>query len=165
MELSFLNFLQSLHHPLIDALMVFFTKLGNGAMVWLMFAGYFYFYKKDKKMATQILVGLLMTVLIGAFILKPIFMRARPFNFLENITLLIKAPIDYSFPSGHTATSVVCSYLISCRYKKLRIVVIPLAVLIAFSRMYIGVHYPTDILGGVVLGIVCGMVIRKYSKS
>jgi undecaprenyl-diphosphatase len=86
-----------------------------------------------------------------------VFGRIRPFDVNTTIELLIRKPRDYSFPSGHTAVSfAVATSLYLCGYNRLCILAFVIAAMIAFSRMYLYVHYPTDIIGGVVVGIVSG---------
>jgi len=102
-------------------------------------------------------------------ILKNIFARTRPFDVKEGISLLITAPKDFSFPSGHTAASFTAvAALYFAGEKKLWKISCAVAVLIAFSRMYLYVHYPTDILGGIIVGIVSGLVgayiIKRVQK-
>ena len=90
-------------------------------------------------------------------ILKNLVARVRPFDVNTAVQLLVKAPRDFSFPSGHTAasfTAVMALYLTG--EKKLFLPALVLAVLIAFSRLYLYVHYPTDVLGGVFVGLLCG---------
>ena len=93
--------------------------------------------------------ALCIDVIVCNGILKNLFARTRPFDVNEAVQLLITAPKDFSFPSGHTAASFAAE-------KKLWKVSLVLAVLIAFSRMYLYVHYPTDILGGVLVGLGAG---------
>lgn len=101
--------------------------------------------------------------------LENIFARTRPFDVKEGISLLITAPKDFSFPSGHTAASFTAvAALYFAGEKKLWKISCAVAVLIAFSRMYLYVHYPTDILGGIIVGIVSGLVgayiIKRVQK-
>ena len=95
-------------------------------------------------------------LLCGNLLLKPLIGRIRPFNVQDAITLLIAAPLDYSFPSGHTMSSFAAAMVLLLTDRRMGIPAMLLAGLIAFSRMYLYVHYPTDILGGALLGILCG---------
>ena len=103
--------------------------------------------------------ALLLGVLICNVTMKPLIARVRPYDFqLEHfqkyIVLLVETPNDYSFPSGHTIASFEAATVLLVKNKKLGIPAMILAVLIAFSRMYLYVHYPTDVLASVVLGII-----------
>ena len=116
-----------------------------------------------------LMAALLVDLVICNGILKPLVHRIRPFDVKTGIELLVKRPTDYSFPSGHTAASfasVTALYLAG--EKKLWIPALVLAVLIAFSRLYLYVHYPTDVLGGVVAGLAAGALgywlMKKVSE-
>ena len=105
----------------------------------------------------KIILGLALGAIIGNLMLKHLVARPRPFKIDNTRALLIKAPKDFSFPSGHTAASFAAvAALYFTGEKKLWKVSLVLAVLIAFSRMYLYVHYPTDILGGVLVGLGAG---------
>jgi undecaprenyl-diphosphatase len=91
-------------------------------------------------------------------ILKPLVARIRPCDVNTAVQLLIARPTDYSFPSGHTAASFAATFALYFSRKKLWIPAIGLAVLISFSRLYLYVHYPTDILAGVMIGIIMGFL-------
>ena len=103
------------------------------------------------------MAALLVDLVVCNGILKPLVHRIRPFDVKTGVELLVNRPTDYSFPSGHTAASfasVMALYLAG--EKKLWIPTLVLAVLIAFSRLYLYVHYPTDVLGGIAVGAVAG---------
>ena len=98
-----------------------------------------------------------MDALLCNLILKPLVARIRPYDVNTAVQLLVSKPVDYSFPSGHTAASfasVVALFMAGER--KLWKPALVLAVLIAFSRLYLYVHYPTDVLGGLILGLIAG---------
>lgn len=117
---------------------------------------------KTRKVGILVSVALLLDVLTCNVILKPLIARTRPYDVNKAVELLIRAPRDYSFPSGHTAASfAAAAALWFADKKKLAIPALVLAVLIAFSRMYFYVHYPTDVLGGAILGMVCGWLSYK----
>lgn len=98
--------------------------------------------------------------------IKPIVARTRPYEVNSAVSLLISKPIDYSFPSGHTAISfTIVSVLYFFRMKKYWIITFVLACLIAFSRMYLYVHYPTDVLAGAIVGTFSGWITVKWSQS
>ena len=105
---------------------------------------------------------IILDVLLCNGLLKPLVARIRPCNVVKNINMLIPIPKDFSFPSGHTAVSfAVTSALYFCK-NKIWIPSVLLFFLIAFSRMYLYVHYPSDILGGVVLGILVGKLAYDF---
>ena len=159
-EFSFLYFLQELHHPVLDKIMVFITSLGNDGLFWIGLALFMVFFKKYRKCAVSIAFSLILMELIGNVILKELIMRDRPCWIDPTVELLVKAPSSYSFPSGHTFAGFASAVTVFLNHKKEGIAAIVLASLIAFSRMYIFVHFPTDILGGIVFGI--GVAVLVY---
>lgn len=168
-ELRFLDWLQTIHNPVLDAIMVFITTLGDAGIVWIIFAIILCIIPKTRKAGVTLGIALLFDVIICNLILKNAVARTRPFEYREGLELLVKRPNDYSFPSGHTAASFACiTGLLLVKEKKLFIGALIVGVLIAFSRLYIYVHFPTDILGGIVVGIVSGLggwlIARRFKK-
>lgn len=168
-EIRILDWIQSLHTPVTDILMCFVTKLGNAGMIWILLAAILIFIPKKRRSGAILAVALCVEVLLCNGILKNLFCRIRPCDINMSIQLLIARPDDFSFPSGHTASSfaaVAALYL--AREKRLWKLALVLAVLIGFSRMYLYVHYPTDIVGGVIVGIAAGYIgyriIKKLQK-
>lgn len=159
-EFSFLYFLQELHNPVLDKVMVFITSLGNEGLFWIGLAILMLFFKKYRKCAVSIAISLVLMELIGNVILKDLIMCDRPCWIDPTVELLVKAPSSYSFPSGHTFAGFASAVTVFLNHKKEGIAAIVLAGLIAFSRMYIFVHFPTDILGGIVFGI--GVAVLTY---
>ena len=117
---------------------------------------------KNEKIWTAMLVGLCIDVIVCNGLLKNLVARTRPCDVNTAIQLLISHPTDYSFPSGHTAASFTAvAALYFSGDKKIWKAAIVLGILIAFSRMYLYVHYPTDILGGILVGIFSGFIGSK----
>lgn len=161
-EFEFLDFLQTMHTPLITKIMKAASKLGDAGFIWILLTGVLLVIPKTRKVGILVSVALLLDVLTCNVILKPLIARTRPYDVNTAVELLIRAPRDYSFPSGHTAASfAAAAALWFADKKKLAIPALVLAVLIAFSRMYFYVHYPTDVLGGAILGMVCGWLSYK----
>ncbi|MFR3063893.1 phosphatase PAP2 family protein [Peptoniphilus sp.] len=162
MELQFLKFLESIHSPILDKLMVFITSLGNGGIFWIGLGLFFLLQnnKTSKKKALGLFLSLIIFSIVGLLILKPLIGRPRPFM-IESFNLLIKPPMGYSFPSGHTGSSFAAAFALYYYNKKEGILALILAALIGFSRMYLSVHYPTDVLAGFVLGGLSSLVATK----
>ena len=115
-------------------------------------------------------VALIADLIICNVILKPIVARIRPYSINQTVQLLVTPLKDYSFPSGHTAASFASvSALYFAGRKRMAAGAFVLSVLIAFSRMYLYVHYPTDVLGGLIIGLLCGwiadMIIQKVMEK
>ena len=110
-------------------------------------------------------VALIADLIICNAILKPIVARPRPYSINKTIKLLVPSLRDYSFPSGHTAASFASvSALYFAGRKRLAVGALVVSILIAFSRMYLYVHYPTDVLGGLIIGLLCGWVADVIIK-
>lgn len=162
MELEFkvLDFIQDfLRCPFLDFLMPKITVLGNSGIIWIIAAIVLLITKKYRRGGLALAVGLIAMLVIGNLTLKPLIARTRPFELVEGIELLISAPSGFSFPSGHTMSSVVAASILTMIDKRFGYVAIPLAVLIAFSRLYLYVHFLTDILGGIFIGAIISIVI------
>lgn len=169
MELRFLDFLQTIHTPLLDKILAFITSLGNAGIIWIVLAVVLLILPKTRKAGIIVAAALLVDLILCNLILKNLVARVRPYDVNTAIAILIKKPLDFSFPSGHTAASFAAmTALFLTKMKKAWIVALILAVLIAFSRLYFYVHYPTDVLGGIVVGILSGVIgyaiVEKLDK-
>lgn len=169
MELRFLDFLQTIHTPLLDKILAFITSLGNAGIIWIVLAVVLLILPKTRKTGIIVAAALLMDLVLCNLILKNLVARMRPYDVNTAIAILIKKPLDFSFPSGHTAASFAAmTALFLAKMKKAWIAALILAVLIAFSRLYFYVHYPTDVLGGAVVGILSGIIgyaiVEKIDK-
>lgn len=169
MELRFLDFLQTIHTPLLDKILAFITSLGNAGIIWIVLVVVLLILPKTRKTGIIVAAALLMDLILCNLILKNLVARVRPYDVNTAIAILIKKPLDFSFPSGHTAASFAAmTALFLAKMKKAWIAALVLAVLIAFSRLYFYVHYPTDVLGGAVVGILSGIIgyaiVEKIDK-
>lgn len=169
MELRILDFLQTIHTPLLDKILAFITSLGNAGIIWIVLAVVLLILPKTRKTGIIVAAALLMDLVLCNLILKNLVARVRPYDVNTAIAILIKKPLDFSFPSGHTAASFAAmTALFLAKMKNAWIAALVLAVLIAFSRLYFYVHYPTDVLGGAVVGILSGIIgyaiVEKIDK-
>jgi len=160
-----LNFLQAhMTSPIMDKVMLFITSLGNLGIIWIVFALIFLVFKKHRKMGAAMLIALLIAVLLGDAIMKPLIHRIRPFVNGTPVNLLI-TPVDYSFPSGHAFSSFAAAIAIWCYKRNWGIWAAILAALISFSRLYLYVHYPSDVIAGMILGIGAGIASYYIVES
>ena len=132
-------------------------------MFWILVAVALLFFAKYRKTGFSMGMALILGLLVCNIFLKPQVARIRPYNFQlqeygREITLLVKGLNDYSFPSGHIIASFEACTVLMLHDKRLGIPATVLAILIAFSRLYLYVHYPTDVLVSVVLGILFGIL-------
>lgn len=156
LDFAILHFLKNTFScEFLDFLMPVVTALGNGGIVWILAAVALIITKKYRKFGFFLLAGLLVGLLIGNVCLKNLVARPRP-CWIEDVCLLINNPTDFSFPSGHTLSSVIAAFILTKANRRFGFVAVPLAALIAFSRLYLYVHFPSDILASVILGLIIG---------
>lgn len=141
-----------------DAIWKFFSILGNGGAIWIAAAIALLFFRKTRRAGAAMLVAMLIGLLIGNVWLKEWIMRPRPFVTHAELTALLDPGDQWSFPSGHTLSSFAAATALCFFHRKSGAAAYILAILIAFSRLYASVHYPTDVLAGLLLGILCGFV-------
>lgn len=161
MELEFgiLYGINNLHNPVLDKIMVAITNLGDAGLIWIGIAIILLFRKKTRKCGGLMLASMALGLIFGNGILKNLIARERPCWIDSNIPLLVPTPHDYSFPSGHTLASFEAAVMIFLHNKKWGVISFVLAILIAFSRMYLFVHFPTDIVCGAALGTLISIFV------
>ena len=157
MELTILDWIQSIRTPAGDVVIPLITRLGDAGIIWILLAAVLLIFPKTRKSGAILAAALCVDVILCNGILKNLFGRLRPCDVNTSIQLLIARPDSFSFPSGHTAASFAAvAALKLAGERRLWKPALALAALIAFSRMYLYVHYPTDILGGMAVGIFAG---------
>lgn len=163
--LIFIN--NNMHVPITDKIMIFISSLGNWGMVWILISFFLIINKKYRKIGVMTFIALLLSTLLGEVLLKHLVHRMRPFTYVPAVKILIKKPLSYSFPSGHTASSFAAAGILVRYFKKYSIIILSLALLIAYSRLYLYVHYPSDVLAGIILGLACSEIINNlfYHKK
>lgn len=149
---------ENIHCAFLDTVMPLITMLGDAGIFWIALSVLFLLFPKYRKIGLGMGAALLMGVLVCNVTMKPLFARIRPYDYqLEHfgrtIQLLVATPHDFSFPSGHTLASFEAATVLLINNRKLGIPAMILAVLIAFSRLYLYVHYPTDVIFSVFMGI------------
>lgn len=158
-EIEFLNSIQHLlRNEFLDAFMPFISSLGNAGIFWILLTAVLLIIPKTRKAGVASAIALLLMLVTGNMILKPLVARLRPFTVNTAVELLIPPPTDFSFPSGHTFASFASATAILKNNRKLGIPALILAALIAFSRLYLYVHFPTDVFFGLLLGILAGLI-------
>lgn len=163
-DLPILDWIQAhLQCGFLDTVMPIITLFGDGGVFWIAVAVVLLFFAKYRKTGFSMGMALVLGLLVCNIFLKPQVARIRPYNFQlqeygREITLLVKGLNDYSFPSGHTIASFEACTVLMLHDKRLGIPATILAILIAFSRLYLYVHYPTDVLVSLVLGILFGLL-------
>lgn len=161
MDKSILYFFSTtLSNPFFDKLMPLITNLNNHGELWIGMSIVLMLNKNTKvrKLGMSMLIAVAFGYLVGEATLKNIIGRQRPTGEEFAYDFLVKVPTSFSFPSGHTTSSFAAFGVCWFSKAKYRYWVLVLAILMAFSRMYLHVHYPSDVLGGILLGIICGKV-------
>lgn len=144
---------------LLDWIFKIITFTGNGGMIWILVGFALVLKKNTRKMGLCVFLCLAATAIVNNLILKEIFDRTRPFVADPSIELIIKAPTDASFPSGHTASSFTAATAIFLYDRKKGCYAYLYALLMGFSRIYLQVHYATDVIGGMIVGIVMAKLV------
>lgn len=162
-EEEFLLYLQNnVRTEFLNHVMQFFSFLGNFGWFWIVLCIVLIAVKKTRPIGIIAAAALVASLLIVNGIIKPVVSRTRPFVSIEELTLITRKPLDSSFPSGHTSSAFVVScaitWCLSGKKKWLGVILIIIASLIAFSRLYLGAHYPTDVIAGLLLGITISVV-------
>ena len=164
MEIHILDMIQNLRTPIGDVVVPLITRLGDAGIIWIILTVLLLIIPKTRKTGVIMMAALLVDVLLCNVFIKNLVARTRPFDVNTAVQLLVAKPRDYSFPSGHTAASFASgTALYLAGEKKLWKIALVLAVLIAFSRLYLYVHYPTDVLGGIITGAIAGYIGYKLT--
>ena len=155
---------QHLANDFLNALVPRISSLGEGGGIWVALSIRLLLFPKTRKAGLASGIALLFMLITGNMILKPLVARLRPFTVNTAVELLIPPPTDFSFPSGHTYASFASASAIFRNNRKIGIPALILASLIAFSRLYLYVHYPTDVLFGILFGILAGWIGNLISN-
>ncbi len=156
---TILRTLQQLRNPFLDVLVPIITFFGNAGWLWIAIGIAFLCYRPYRKQGIFLLAGLLLGLIIGNGILKNLVARPRPCWLDPSVSLLIGTPHDYSFPSGHTLSSFIAATVLTKSARPIAIFAWVMASLIALSRLYLFVHFPTDVLFGALLGVGIGICV------
>ena len=161
-ELSLLEFIaEHMHSGVLDYLMPIVSGLGDLGIFWIVLALVLLSLPQDRARGAQVGLAVLLSGIVCNLLLKNLVARPRPFEFQPLLDLIVAAPHDFSFPSGHTTASFAAATVLMLSGWKAAPVAVLVAVLIAFSRLYLNVHFPTDVLAGVLTGVALGFVTTK----
>ena len=153
---------QHLRSDMLTPFMKSVTFLGNGGWFWILCAVVLLVIPKTRKTGCAAALSLIFGAIVTNLLLKNIVARPRPFAEIEALIPLITKPKDFSFPSGHTTASfAVALVMLRMLPKKFGIPAVVLAALVAFSRLYLGIHYPTDVLAGALVGWLSALCAMK----
>ncbi|MCD7812872.1 MAG: phosphatase PAP2 family protein [Lachnospiraceae bacterium] len=160
MEGNILLFIQNnIRNPILDPVFKTITHLGDGGIFWIILTVFLLCFRKTRRAGVYSACALLGSLLVNNLILKNLVNRTRPYEMIDGLVCLVSPAKDASFPSGHTGASFASAVAIYRQVpKRYGVLLLILAALIAFSRLYVGIHYPTDVLGGLVTGVALGML-------
>lgn len=165
MELQILHWIQSIHQDWLTPVMIFLSRIGEAGIIWILISICLTFMPKTRRCGLTMMAAMAFSFLLGNIILKNVIARPRPFITDTSVILLVPPPGEYSFPSGHTLNGFTAAVTVFCYHKRAGIAALALAAAIAFSRMYLFVHYPTDILGGLALGVADACLVVFLVKK
>ncbi len=166
MELAALNWIQAnLRCPFLDAVMPWLSIICDHGEIWILLAAVLLCSRQVRGQGVAVSCGLALDLVTCNLLLKPMFNRIRPFVLVPSVELLVRPPMDASFPSGHTAVSFAAVFALRASGSPLWKPALFLAVAIAFSRLYLYVHWPSDVLGGALLGAAVGWAGAKIGAA
>lgn len=165
LELAVLDWIQlHLRCGFLDRLMPAVSGLSNHGEIWILLAAVLLLIRRQRRYGLSAAFALTLDLIACNMILKPLAGRIRPFAFRPDLPLLIPPPGDASFPSGHTAAAFAVVFALKTAGSPLWRPALALAAVTAFSRLYLYVHWPTDILGGAALGAAVGWAGARLAK-
>ncbi|BAK98256.1 putative undecaprenyl-diphosphatase [Oscillibacter valericigenes Sjm18-20] len=164
-EFGILNWIQAnCRTDFLDTVMPFASALCNHGEVWIALAVILLLTRRYRRTGVVLALALILDGLCCNVILKPLIARVRPCDVNAAVELLVSRPTDWSFPSGHTAASFAAVGALLTEKRRLWKPAFILAVLIAFSRLYLYLHWPSDVLAGAILGTVLGFAAGRLTR-
>lgn len=161
LDSAILLFIQeNLRADWLDPIVLFITRLGDAGIMWIFLGLALLFFKKTRRGGLLMLLSLLGAFILNDLILKPLIARPRPFDMIPELVSLVHEG-SFSFPSGHTSSSFACAMALTLAFGKKGAWAYLPASLIALSRCYVGVHYPTDIIAGMIVGSAMSFLVFK----
>lgn len=158
LEFQILDWIASLRTEWLDTILPVISSFGDKGIGWIILSVLLICIPKYRKAGITMAMALIFCLLIGNLTLKPLIARPRPYSYFPEMTLLVAPLADFSFPSGHTFASFAAATGLFLHYKKAGIAAYVLAAVIAFTRLYLYVHFPSDVIAGIILGILSGYI-------
>ena len=147
----------------LNPLVEFYTTLGNGGLLWIVLSLVLLCWRPTRKVGAAALLALLLGALCTNVVLKNLVQRPRPYTVVEGLIPLLTSGDPNSFPSGHTSASfaAAAAWWRTLPRRWMQVTAVVLAALMALSRLYVGVHFPTDVAAGAIIGTVCGVLASR----
>ncbi len=149
----------------LDIIFKFISRLGDKGAIWIVITLILCMIPKTRKAGIISAISLVLCLVIGNIILKPLFDRMRPYEFDNTLNIIIPHLKDGSFPSGHTMAAFAFAQSVGMCFKKCRVWLNTSAVLMGLSRIYLCVHYPTDVIFGALFGICYAFIALKIYNN
>lgn len=161
---TLLLLLQQGRSELLDQLAVLYTSMGDAGLIWILLSLAMLCHRSTRKAGALALAAMALGALCTNMVIKPLVARPRPWLDVAGLIPLIQEPDPYSFPSGHTCAAFAAGMIWVRTLPKLglRVFAVVLAVFMGLSRLYVGVHYPTDVMAGALIGGCCAWLVWKY---
>ncbi len=157
---------ENVRSEFLTPLFQFITTSGNAGLIWIALTCFMLAFKKTRKVGVMSAIALVFSLIFTNLLIKPLVARTRPYEVMDRLIILIDRPHDFSFPSGHTTAAFATAWVMFRQLpKKAGIPALAYAFFMAFSRLYFGVHYPTDVLGGIVLGVLYAVAAMWVYKK
>ncbi len=165
MEIAILEAFQSMQTAQLSRVMATFTHLGDLGVFWILLGSTLICDKRSRRTGLIVLMALGLSALVCNVTLKPLIARVRPYDAISTLTLIVEPQNDFSFPSGHASASFAAAMALWQGNPKFGWIAWPTAALIAFSRLYFSLHYPSDVLAGMAIGAACGYLATLLGKK
>ena len=165
LEFQILNLIANMRTDLLDTILPMISSFGDKGIGWIVISVILTCIPRYRKAGITMGLALIFCLLIGNMTLKPLIARPRPYTYFPEMTLLIAPLADFSFPSGHTFASFASATALFLYHKKAGIAAYILAAIIAFTRLYLYVHFPSDVIAGMLLGIFSGWLTYQIVQS
>lgn len=165
-DFAILDWIQStLRCGFLDSFVVILNYVMTSGILWIALGVIMLFFRKTRTAGIILLAALAAVFLLGDVLLKHIVNRPRPFTINTSIVFLMEAPSGSSFPSTHSGLAAAATTVLLAKKKALGVIALVLTICIAFSRLYLYFHYPTDVLCGLLLGVLCGLLMLWIAKK
>jgi undecaprenyl-diphosphatase len=159
LDSSLLHHVIQLRRPWLDDVMLFASALGAGGFLWIIFGSIAGIFPRHTAGMWRLWLAIAFTFVVVDDVAKPLANRARPFETLPDIQVIDARPGSESFPSGHAAIAVAGALAATRMIPPAGWILWPVAATVSISRIYIGVHWPSDVIGGALIGLACAWFV------